>query len=76
MYHDQLTAARMQRYGSLIESLSIHARQRLARERDTVGYNLAGLRHVAQVRFIEAPCLVNSGHGASLMHHKVPPRRR
>jgi hypothetical protein len=50
MYHDQLTAARMQRYGSLIESLGIHTRQRLARERDTVGYNLAGLRHVAQVR--------------------------
>ena len=46
MYHDQLTAARMQGHGALIESLCAHTRQQLASSKDIIGFNLAGLRHV------------------------------
>ena len=46
MYHDQLTASRMAGHGALIESLRNHTRQQLTRERDIIGFNLAGLRHL------------------------------
>lgn len=47
MYHDQLSAARMQGHGALIESLLHHTRARLAKERDTIGFNIAGIRHLS-----------------------------
>ena len=47
MYHDQLSAARMQGHGALIESLLHHTRDRLSKERDTIGFNIAGIRHLS-----------------------------
>ena len=47
MYHDQLSAARMQGHGALIESLLHHTRERLSKERDTIGFNIAGIRHLS-----------------------------
>lgn len=47
MYHDQLSAARMQGHGTLIESLLHHTRARLTKERDTIGFNIAGVRHLS-----------------------------
>lgn len=47
MYHDQLSAARMQGHGALIESLLHHTRSRLTQERDTIGFNIAGVRHLS-----------------------------
>ena len=48
MYHDQLSAARMQGHGALIESLLHHTRERLTKERDAIGFNIAGLRHLSR----------------------------
>ena len=56
MYHDQLSAARMQGHGALIESLLHHTRARLAKERDTIGFNIAGIRHLSVRAPPLAPC--------------------
>ena len=48
VYHTQLTATRMRSHAGLIESLISHTRGRVQLEKDTIGFNLAGLRHVQQ----------------------------
>ena len=46
----------MQGHGALIESLLHHTRSRLTQERDTIGFNIAGVRHLS-VRISIALCL-------------------
>lgn len=48
VYHNQLTATRMRSHAGLIESLIKNTRDRVRLEKNTIGFNIAGLHHVQQ----------------------------
>jgi U3 small nucleolar RNA-associated protein 12 len=60
MYNNQLTGTRMRSHAGLLESLVQHTRGRLQQEKDAIGFNIAGLKHIQQemqddgVRFFDA----------------------